>query len=86
MNTTINHAAHLSLKLGLWRYFLKQENKTRSRNWLQQNYHRVPLEIFDAVVAECVSEGLFTVSVGPKGGEFLTWHEENIKLMEVLRG
>jgi hypothetical protein len=76
----------LFLRLSLRKYLLKQRDHSGYRNQLLNNHRQVSKELFDAVVAECIGEGLLTVSTGQKGGEILTWHEEAVANLEVGRG
>jgi hypothetical protein len=76
----------LFLRLSLRKYLLKQRDYSGYRNQLLNNHRQVSKELFDTVVAECIREGLLTVSKGQKGGEILTWHEEKVADLEVGRG
>jgi hypothetical protein len=78
----MNHE-HLFLKLKVRKFMLKQRGHGSWRGQLFANFRNtrgVSKELFDAVLAECIREGLITVTAGEKGGEILTWHEENIAL------
>jgi hypothetical protein len=84
----MNHE-HVFLKLKIRRFMLKQRGYGSWRGQLFANFRNtrtVSRELFDAVIAECIGEGLITVVSGEKGGEVLTWHEEAIIPLGVARG
>ena len=68
----------LHLKLALRRVLLKQRDFSMGRGTLLNRFPAVPLEVFDATVAECTREGLITSKPGKRETVIYTWHEEAV--------
>lgn len=80
----MNHE-ELVFKLKLRRWMLKIRNNSATLGVIRANYRNVPLELIDAVIAECLRDGTLTVSTGFRNCQVYTWHEEAVAL-EVPRG
>jgi hypothetical protein len=71
---------HLHLKLAIRKAMLKQRNFSMGRGSLLNRFPTMSLENFDAVIAECKSEGLIVESVGVRETVLYTWCENAVEV------